>query len=646
MKRLPFLLLALAALTLFTARAAVDSHKVLATADSLYALGQLKASTALYQQAADSGLAQAQYCLAFAYYEGEGINRDYASAAKWFKRAARQEHAKAQYNLAYCYMNGRGVPRNYDRALELLNASANNACHEAYVTLAECYEKGVLVAKDSAQAAHWSSLASGKEVPQPVAENPKPVVEVPAPIVEEKKPEVEETKPVVEEAKPVVTEEPKPIVEETKPAVAEEPKAMAAKEQPAEEGSQEMSQEDVLKAIGGVLAGIGEESATAAKPIVAQPRKTAPTDTLAAPAEEHAPVIVYAPGKEPKEAPKAPKLNILFPKDSSAFHTRQIKLKYQLVAGPLADSTKVFAFVDGVRQSDDRAVRQPGTIDVDLPQHDCTVMLYAANRMGNSEPVSIRLVRENVEQVTLPKLFAVVVGVGKYDDEKLPSLRLTTKDAHDFAAAVASKKGLPFNDVQVKLLTDEEATRADIFEAMQWLAEEASPYDVCMFFFAGHGYKDERDRFYFMNYGAHTDKLYNCFSAQDFRSVADEIHSKLLVFADACFSGALLEGNRSAAAAHFVEQLSRSKNGMLLYASSAGDTKSKEDPAWGNGAFTKALVEAFGGAARQEGETGLSTQELEMYLYRAVRKTTDFKQTPVFINPGGVEHFSIFNYEP
>ena len=49
---------------------------------------------------------------------------------------------------------------------------------------------------------------------------------------------------------------------------------------------------------------------------------------------------------------------------------------------------------------------------------------------------------------------------------------------------------------------------------------------------------------------------------------------------------------------------------MLLYASSASDTKSNEDPTWGNGAFTKALIEAFNGAAKQ------ATDEQRMVDFR------------------------------
>ena len=300
--------------------------------------------------------------------------------------------------------------------------------------------------------------------------------------------------------------------------------------------------------------------------------------------------------------------------------------------------------VDGQRLPTTRAVRAANTIDVDLPRHDCTIMMYAQNSCGNSEPVSLRLIRET-SQFELPKLFVVAIGVGDYNDPKLPKLKFTCKDAQDFAKVVATKKGLPYEDVQVKLLCDSEATRADIFEAMEWLKQESSPNDVCIFFYAGHGLRDEKDRFFFIPYGCNSDKLYDCFSATDFRNEAEDINGKLIAFVDACYSGALFEGTRSAATSHFVEQLKRAKNGMLLYASSSSDTKSREDESWGNGAFTKALVESFNGAAREEQSEGLSTQELELFLYKEVRKITDFKQTPIFINPNGIEHFNIFNYE-
>ena len=344
---------------------------------------------------------------------------------------------------------------------------------------------------------------------------------------------------------------------------------------------------------------------------------------------------------------KVPVVKILFPKDQSFFHTDIVKVKYQLLADGLEESTEIKAMVDAkkIDLNENRAVKQANVIEVEVPNRDCTVTLYARNEAGNSEPVSIRLIRENVAQGDLPRLFCVAVGVGDYHDDKLPALKLATKDAEDFANTVAKKQGLPFSEVQVKLLTDKEATREDIFEALEWLQQETTPNDICIFFYAGHGYRDEKDRFYFMPYGGTTDKLYKCFSSADFKNMADDINCKMIVFADACYSAALFEGNRSAATAHFLEQLRRTKNGTMLYASSASDTKSKEDPEWGNGAFTKALISAFNGGARQQFDEGLSTQALDAYLYKEVRRITNFKQTPIFINPNGMEHFNIFNYE-
>lgn len=40
------------------------------------------------------------------------VPRDYAEAAKWYRKAAEQGHAGAQYNLGFMYGTGRGVPQN------------------------------------------------------------------------------------------------------------------------------------------------------------------------------------------------------------------------------------------------------------------------------------------------------------------------------------------------------------------------------------------------------------------------------------------------------------------------------------------------------------------------------------------------------
>ena len=548
-----------------------NGEQLLHRADSLYRMGNFEKAVEVYLQSAEAGNAEAQFDIGYAYYTGEGTQRDYTSAAMWFKRSAKQNFAKAQYNLAYCYMNGRGVPRDYDKAYNLLLKSAENNYKRAQLTLADCYARGVLVEKNEDEYNKWKDKAEGKnteQAPKQQKETLKGDFDIQVDMPGEK-----------------------------------------PKEQPKDTAQTQQKQNVIL----------GPNELKKANTTATTQTATTPTAT-------------------------APILRILYPEDQSIFHTDQVKLKYQLLTNGCTDSTRIVVMVDGQRLPTTRAVRAANTIDVDLPRHDCTIMMYAQNSCGNSEPVSLRLIRET-SQFELPKLFVVAIGVGDYNDPKLPKLKFTCKDAQDFAKVVATKKGLPYEDVQVKLLCDSEATRADIFEAMEWLKQESSPNDVCIFFYAGHGLRDEKDRFFFIPYGCNSDKLYDCFSATDFRNEAEDINGKLIAFVDACYSGALFEGTRSAATSHFVEQLKRAKNGMLLYASSSSDTKSREDESWGNGAFTKALVESFNGAAREEQSEGLSTQELEHFLYKEVRKITDFKQTPIFINPNGIEHFNIFNYE-
>lgn len=542
-------------------------------------------------------------------------------------------------------MNGRGVPRDYDKAFDLLHQSANNNYKRAQLTLADCYANGILVEQNEKESQKWMAMAANLQPEQPKTEPAAPTAPATAPTTPSTSAPSSPSTPSASSS-PVPT--PEPIVQAPANKATEKP-----------DTKKETLDGDFDIEVD--IPGMNSTPKPTAPVVVAQPATPQPTTEQPAapqPAEEQPkPRIIKGPAQilaEKEATPaaqptlaaanSAPVLKILYPEDQSMFHTDQIKLKYQLIAGNCADSTRIVVMVDGQRQPTTRAVRAANTIDVDLPRHDCTVMMYAQNKNGNSEPATIRLIRE-ATSMELPKLFVVAIGVGDYNDPKLPKLRFTCKDAKDFSKAITSKKGLPYEDVQVKILCDNEATRADIFEAMEWLKQESSPNDVCIFFFAGHGMRDEKDRFYFMPYGCNTNKLYECFSASDFRNEAEDIHGKLIAFVDACYSGALFEGGRSAATTHFIEQLKRSKNGMLLYASSSSDTKSREDESWENGAFTKALVEALNGAAKEEHAEGLSTQELEHFLYKQVRKLTDFKQTPIFINPSGIEHFNIFNYE-
>ena len=164
----------LAAMTSLAAPNEEQGKLLLHKGDSLYRQGNFEEAAIAYLISANEGNAEAQFDIAYAYFNGEGIERDYASAAMWFKRSARQNYAKAQYNLAYCYMNGRGVPRDYDKAFDLLHQSANNNYKRAQLTLADCYANGILVEQNEKESQKWMAMAANLQPEQPKTEPAAP----------------------------------------------------------------------------------------------------------------------------------------------------------------------------------------------------------------------------------------------------------------------------------------------------------------------------------------------------------------------------------------------------------------------------------------------------------------------------------------
>ena len=350
-----------------------------------------------------------------------------------------------------------------------------------------------------------------------------------------------------------------------------------------------------------------------------------------------APIVLTPSGKQGVN--KAPVLNILFPTDQSSFHTDMVKVKYQLLASGLESSTKLFVSVNGVRKQLDitPSAEQTNTVEIDVPEKDCTITLFAENEGGSCQSNTVKLIREDIDMNSPARLFCVSVGVGS-----------SSKSARDFARVVTKKQGYPYAEIQMKVLTDKEATRADLAEAMEWLQQETRPNDICLFYYAGNGFRDVKDHFYFIPYGGADDKLINCLNAKDFASMTSHINCKLLVFADVICT--VDPVNHISTTTHFAEQLKSSKKNMVIYASStdemkAGLFKTNNFFIKTNSVFTKTLISAFNDGDRQPNEKGLSTKSLGNFILKEVQRNGGSAQIPAYICPPGMEPFNIFTYD-
>jgi uncharacterized caspase-like protein len=81
----------------------------------------------------------------------------------------------------------------------------------------------------------------------------------------------------------------------------------------------------------------------------------------------------------------------------------------------------------------------------------------------------------------------------------------------------------------------------------------------------------------------------------------------------------------------------------VVFSSSTGRQLSREDPDWGHGAFTFALLEAIRDGRADFRNLGVVTlAELESYLADRVKELTQGKQHPTVTKPKAVSDYRVF----
>jgi uncharacterized caspase-like protein len=163
-----------------------------------------------------------------------------------------------------------------------------------------------------------------------------------------------------------------------------------------------------------------------------------------------------------------------------------------------------------------------------------------------------------------------------------------------------------------------------------------------MVFIAGHGVNDERGRYYFLPANVDVDRLAaTAVPFTEIRRHLANLRGKGLLFVDTCHSGNVMGGRFSTDVNGVLNELSSAEYGLVVLASSTGRQFSLEDPAWGNGAFTKALVEGLDGQADLKKRGRITHKMLDFYVSDRVDELTKGQQTPVNPSPQGVPDYAI-----
>lgn len=345
-----------------------------------------------------------------------------------------------------------------------------------------------------------------------------------------------------------------------------------------------------------------------------------------------------------------PIIRIVDPADGSHFADNTVRLDYALRSPSGQPVNRLDVLMDG------RPVRtlalpihpllpnaeSHGSIQVTLTQHVTNVGLIAWSGKLASQAVHVKVTWDGAPEATR-KLYALVIGVSHYDDRNL-KLDYAAKDARDFAEVLRGQKGHYYADVETRVLTDHEVTRASVIAGLEWLEKVATnPDDVSVLFLAGHGITDPHQTYWFYTADSNDDDVHIRGVSQDeIREALQSLRGKVLWFLDTCHAGAVAK--RSPVDINvLVNTVSASENGgIVVFASSTGRQVSVESKGLGNGVFTKAVVEGIAqGKADLLGEGLITTSSLDTYVVHRVAQLTDHKQTPVMERPPQEPDFAI-----
>ena len=340
-----------------------------------------------------------------------------------------------------------------------------------------------------------------------------------------------------------------------------------------------------------------------------------------------------------------PVITILSPPGETTVSDPQVTIGYALRAPSGEPVTAIRVLADGRpwRRFDQKPIRVEGdeyvgSIQVTIPRRDVEISLIAENDQAVSDPstVSFNWVGQRSEQLAhMPKLYVLAVGISEYANPRL-KLSFAATDAFDFVRVLRSQKGLAYGEVEAMVLTDHEATLANVRRGLAWIRKRADIWDVAVIFLAGHGVDDADGSYYYLPHGDDPRHLATTgLPYTDIRATLATIPALTLFFIDTCHAGDVLgrPGQPSTDTNRLINDLSSAENGVVVFASSKGSEVSYENAAWENGAFTEAMVEGFHGDAAIAGRDYITIGMLNVYVSERVKDLTSGKQTPTMALP-------------
>jgi hypothetical protein len=219
----------------------------------------------------------------------------------------------------------------------------------------------------------------------------------------------------------------------------------------------------------------------------------------------------------------------------------------------------------------------------------------------------------------------VFVGISDYGG-RASDLAYTADDAHTVAEALRTGAGMRAEDAVI--LTDGEATRANVERAVREVGGRAGPDDLFVFFYSGHGDRIDRSGPQITDPDA-MDETLEFFDAgitdDAFSSLLSEIDPGIaMLVLDACFSGG------------FSKDVVSVPGRIGFFSSEEDVTSSVAAKFQAGGYLSHFMADAVGdGLADGNGDDAISAIELSQYLYERYRADVKSAGPEDYVRTGG-----------
>ncbi len=313
--------------------------------------------------------------------------------------------------------------------------------------------------------------------------------------------------------------------------------------------------------------------------------------------------------------------------------------------------------IDVVRSQRPKLHRAGDVVSFDIPlvvgynQVQLTVLGTKGERMSRTLGISRKYTQTVVQAPTAtqkkrtessgPQRWAVVIGVSEYQNPGIPTLKYAHKDAEAFANFLRTPEGGGYDNEHMRILLNKDATLPNVRDALINFLSNAIDIDLVVLYFAGHGAPEPArpQNLYLLTHDSDPTRLgTTAFPMWQIQDVLGRyINSKrIIVFTDACHSGGISVNFATRGVGvteqnlvnQYLADLSRSKEGTVVFTASAAGEVSQEFPELGHGVFTYYLLEGLKGKADYNNDYTITINEAMQFTEEQVKRKTRGAQNP------------------